>query len=186
MKDASNTSKKTPPSFDDAPLLDDDVDYVSRTAAKKEVQAITAMGVTLTELSPTELDQIPLSDTVVKTINDAKAIKSFGAKKRQIQYLGKLLRNEDYEAIEAALQRLQDKHKQNVHLAHQCEQWRDRLLSEGKPALSEFVAAFPNQDIQQLRQLIRQAQKEQKDNKPPASARKLFRWVREQVEVASS
>lgn len=163
----------------------DEGEYISRSAAKKEVQAITSLGVTLSELSVAELDQIPLSSTLKKAVTDAKAITSFNAKKRQIQYLGKLLRNEDYDAIGDALKRLQDKHKQSVHVAHQCELWRDRLLTEGKTALSEFIALFPEQDIQQLRQLIRQAQKEQRENKPPASARKLFRWVREQMESAS-
>ncbi|HEX5513806.1 MAG TPA: ribosome biogenesis factor YjgA, partial [Gammaproteobacteria bacterium] len=101
--------------------------------------------------------------------------------RRQLQLIGKLMRQEDAEPIREALARLEHKSAAAIAEHHQAERWRERLLGEGDAAVTEFVAQYPTVDRQQLRQLIRSVQQEQAGNKPPRSARELFRLVRSLV-----
>ncbi len=156
-----------------------DPDFKSRTQVKREMQALQDLGRKLVELSNNQLAQIPLDETLGHAISEARRINSREGLRRQLQYVGKLMRSSDHEAIAAAYQKLFDHDKQHIQKQHKLERWRDRLIAEGDSAINEFVGQFPAADRQQLRQLVRSAKKEQENNKPPASARKLFRCLRE-------
>jgi ribosome-associated protein len=103
-----------------------------------------------------------------------------GALKRQVGFLGGIIANSDYETIQANLDKLRQAHNGKVKEFHQLEQWRDELLADNKDIMNVLVANFTDFDIQYVRQLVRNAQKEAKQNKAPKSARLLFKYLQEQ------
>ena len=152
----------------------------SRTEIKNEMLALQDLGKEIVGLSKGQLATIPLDDpTLAEAISTARRIKSREGLRRQMQYVGKLLRKLDIEPIQKALQQLKEGRKEQAHAFHQLEQWRDQVIANGPNQLDDVFERFPNADRQHLRQLIMQANKEQKQNKPPASAKKLFRYFRE-------
>ena len=96
-----------------------------------------------------------------------------GAKRRQMQYIGKLMRTIDVLPIQKKLDAWQGVSIQHNARLHLLERWRERLLTD-EQALTEFAQAFPGADMQHLRVLIRNAQKEKVSDKPPKSFRLLF------------
>lgn len=164
--------------------FDDDDSGPSKSQIKKEMQELQELGKQLTELSSEQLDSFALDDTLRHAIDQMKTIKKNEAKRRQLQYIGKLMRKADREAIESRFEEIQIQGKQSVQYLHQAENWRDRLLDDDSNAsFSEFISQYPDCDIQNIRQLVRNAKKEKQNNKPPASARKLFKSIREQIET---
>jgi ribosome-associated protein len=107
----------------------------------------------------------------------------FGAINRQMQYIGRLMRDVDTAPIIAKLEVWKGTSKQHITWLHQVENWRDRLLAEPN-ALTELLAAYPQSDAQRLRALIRNALKEKELSKPPKSFRELFQVLREIVPEA--
>jgi ribosome-associated protein len=103
-----------------------------------------------------------------------------GALKRQVGFLGGLIAKSDYESIQVQLDKLKQAHHGEVKQFHQLEQWRDELLANNKDVMNVLVATFEEFDVQYVRQLVRNAQKEAKQNKPPKSARLLFKYLQEQ------
>ncbi len=111
----------------------------------------------------------------------AQRIKKEG-RRRQLQLIGKMLRNRDVDPIRQALDKLKNRHNQQVALFHKLEQIRDRLIDDGDDAIAEVLNLWPDADRQQLRSLIRNAKKEKEGNKPPKSARLIFQYLRELAE----
>ncbi len=105
---------------------------------------------------------------------------SKGALKRQVGYIGGLIANSDHEAINTKLQQLKQPHQGQVKQFHQLEQWRDRLLAGENEVYAELIHAFDDFDVQHVRQLVRNAQREAKQDKPPKSARQLFQYLQSQ------
>ncbi len=156
----------------------------SKSQIKQEMRELQELGQQLVELSSEQLDSFELDDQLRDSIDLMKRTTKNEAKRRLLQYIGKLMRNVDPEPIRTRFDELQQQSKQAVHLHHSAERWRDRLLdSDDKAALNAFIDEFPHTDIQSLRQLIRNAAKEKQNNKPPSSARKLFKLVRETLEA---
>lgn len=158
---------------------DEEIIYVSKSQLKRESHALQALGEELVELPAVKLEKIPLPDELADAITLARRIKQRGGRKRQLQYIGKLMRKIDAEPIEQAMDKLKGEAAQETARLHKLEQWRDRLLDEGDDALAELLQEWPAADRQHLRQLMRNAQREKKQNKPPKSARELFRYLRE-------
>lgn len=166
------------------PILDDNEEHwLSKTEVKRQMHALQELGMRLTKLNRSQLDKIEMGEQLRNAIEEFWRIKSNGAQKRHLQYIGKLMRTEDQEAIEHGIGTFEAGHQAHTQTFHKLERWRDRLIGEGNDALKEFVAETPTADVQHLRQLIRNAQKEQKLEKPPAAARKLFKYLRELAEV---
>lgn len=160
----------------------EDDTYTSKSEQKREIQEITRIGERLLQIPENTLRTYPLSETSLKALIEGKKITSPIGRKRQIKYIGKLLRKEDIEAIEVKLSFLdQEKIIENKKF-HQLENWRDRLLEEGDSALAELLKEFSNLDRQHLRQLIRNAHNEAKRNKPKKSKRLIFQYLKEQLE----
>ncbi len=160
----------------------DDENYVSKSQLKRDMQALQDLGSELVKLPAKDLSKIPLPDQLAESVALAQRISSRGGLRRQLQYIGKLMRNIDVEPIQQAMERLRLSKKQAAAEFHQVERWRDRLIAEGNDALSEFLDQHPNADRQHLRQLLLNSQKEAKLNKPPKSSRLLFRYLRELLE----
>jgi ribosome-associated protein len=136
------------------------------------------IGVKLIDLPKDKLIKLSLPERLLDAVQEAKRITANGAKKRQKQYIGSLMRDIDAAPIIDQLQRWEGKHTAESAHFHQLERWRDRLLNE-ESALSEFIQLHPSVDSQQLRTLIRNSQREAAANKPPKSSRELFRLLRE-------
>ena len=151
----------------------------SKSQLKREMNALQELGEELVNLSTKDLTKIPLPEDLVDAIYLARDIKSHGGHKRQLQYIGKLIRNIDAEPIQQALNAIHLRGQQSTTRFHKIEQWRDRLINEGNEALNELIALHPQAERQQLRQLMLNINKESKQNKPPKSARNLFRYLRE-------
>ena len=159
----------------------------SKTARKREMDALQAVGKRLVELGDADLARIPINDEdLTEAIATAKRIKSREGLRRQMQYIGKLMRQVDTAAIEAALQELDLGQKALARRFHELEGLRDDMLSSELQAGVELaMQRFADADRQRLRQLLVQAAKERSNSKPPAAARKLFRYLRELQELAN-
>jgi ribosome-associated protein len=150
----------------------------SKSQIKREMHELQALGQQLVELPAKQLIDIPISEKLRDAVISAKSLKH-GAIRRQLQYIGSLMPKEDEASIRTMLHKLQQPHKDDVKAFHQLEQWRDQLL-QGDQALQEELAnKFENFDRQYIRQLIRNAKKEQELNKSPKSARLLFKYLTE-------
>ncbi len=156
----------------------EDPDYKSKTQIKREVEALQEVGKKLLQQKPEVIAKLPLSDSLRAAINESKRINQNEAKRRHLQYIGKLMRDVDVEQIQELIDRQEAGTKAYIQHFHALETWRDRLLADDGE-ISSFLEAYPKADRQHLRQLIRNAKREEKQNKPPASARKLFKYIRE-------
>lgn len=156
----------------------------SKSERKREMAALQELGEAIVKLSDGELATIPLEGELVAAVAVARRItNSHEGLRRQLQFIGKLMRQGDITAIQAAYQELQTGRQALNQRFHQLEQLRDRLIDAGPNALTEVLEEYPHTDRQHLRQLIAAATKEREQEKPPAAARKLFRYLRELAEL---
>ncbi len=165
--------------------LDDsefEYDGPSRSQVKRDMLALQKLGERICELSQSDFKRLPLSDTMVDAVAEMRRISSNTARRRHLRRLGKLLREEQLEIIHAFFDESDNQHQNSTQHFHALEQWRDRLIKEGDAAISTFMQEYPEADRQQLRQLVRKAQKEVAEEKPPAASRKLFKVLRTAAE----
>lgn len=150
----------------------------SKTRIKKQMHELRDLGMELTELSKDQLAQLDIPENLRDAIREMKNINKFGAQRRQMQYIGKLMREVDPAPILAKLDGWKGRSQQHTAYMHQLERWRDRLM-ENDSALTELLAAHPQADAQHLRALIRNAHKETEAGKPPRSYREIFQVLKE-------
>lgn len=160
-------------------LHDDFPAEKSKTQVKRELHALQELGQRLAGLKPDVQDRLPITDPLRRALADAPKHTANVAKKRHIQYIGKLMREQDIPAILAVVDQLDASTREYNERFHALERWRDRLLTGSDTDLDAFVASYPETDRQHLRGLLRQAQHEAAHNKPPAAARKVFKYLRE-------
>jgi len=160
-------------------LNNDETDQLppSKTRLKHEAHQLVKLGEAILKLKKDEIKKLNLPDELDEAIHTALKIKSHSGLKRQRLYIGKLLRNIDHEAIAIQLNKLKHRHDTNTAAFKRLESWRDRLVEGDNQVMSELFGHFPELDRQHIHQLVRHAHQEQKKNKPPASARKLFRYL---------
>ena len=153
-------------------------EIVSKTKRKQEMTALQTLGAKLVELPESQLAAMPMGDKLREAVLAARRIKSHEGKRRQMQYIGKLMRNVDPEPLRERLDAI-DGHSARAAAQHRrLEGWRERLLADDG-ALTAFAAEYPDADIQAIRTLIRNTRKEQKEAKPPRAYRELFRLIKE-------
>lgn len=157
---------------------------ISKTKRKAEMDELQDIGVRLVGLSKERLAKLDLPERLLDAVNEAKRITANGATRRQKQYIGSLMREVEVAPIIDQLQRWDGKHTAENAYFHQLERWRDRLIADDR-LVSEWMLKYPETDSQQLRTLIRNAQREQAANKPPKSSRALFILLRENSESSS-
>ena len=166
--------------FDDD-LTPDEIEYelVSKSEMKREMERFQALGELLCGLAPNKWPTLPISDTLLAGLEESKRIGKHEAKRRHYQYIGKLMRTEDIDAIQEALDLMDPSSEAYGRKKRQQEQWRTRLINDGK-ALNEFIGLYPQVDRQQLRNLIRNAQKEMASEppKPGTGFKKLFQLIK--------
>ncbi len=151
----------------------------SRTQKKKEAQELQLLGEKLVTLSEEALKELNLPQKLQTAILDAKTLMNRReAMRRQLQHIGALMRKIDPEPIKAAVESSSLRQYQQAQEHKQIEKLRDGLISGEKDLQTEVMQDFPNIDRRHLSQLIRNARKEAELNKPPKSARALFRFLR--------
>ncbi len=151
----------------------------SKSQVKREMHALQDLGERMTTLKPEQLERLPLSDMLLKALLDAPKHKAHIARKRHIQYIGKLLRGQDIEAITAMFNQMDNSSREYNERFHALERWRDRLTGGTDADIEAWLALYPETDVQHLRNLVRHAQHELAHNKPPAAARKVFKYLRD-------
>jgi len=150
----------------------------NKTQLKREIKVLNQLGKELVGLSDSALQKVPLSDPMRQAISDGKRFQR-GALQRQLRRIASLMQHEDVEAITLELARQKQPSKQQTAEFHQLEQWRDRLIAGDEQLLTELIDQYPVIDRQHIRQLVRNAALEQKRDKPPKSARILFKYLSE-------
>ncbi|BDT71646.1 hypothetical protein os4_11730 [Comamonadaceae bacterium OS-4] len=164
-------------------------DEPTRTDLKKESDALQKLGEDLLNMRAELMIKLELPDRLVEGVAEAKRITNFEGKRRQMQFIGKLMRKLDpakWDQIRAALEEQHMPSVQETMVLHQAEQWRDRLIADDD-AVGQWLNLSPDTDSQQLRALVRQARKDAKPEKPGEairhgrSYREIFQLVRESL-----
>ena len=159
---------------------EEEIIWVSKTEMKNDMNDLQKLGEELVALKPAALEKFPISDDLYVAIKDAQRFKN-EARRRQLQYIGKLMRNIDPQPIQAALDKLRNKHAQATAELHKLEMLRDRVVEEGDATIEEIMDTYPTADRQRLRQLARQAKKEKQQAKPPKASREIFQILKDLV-----
>ena len=161
----------------------------TRTDLKRASTELQKLGEDLLTLRTDLMARLDLSEKLVDAVAEAKRITNFEGKRRQMQYIGKLMRGLDDEqlgAVRAALNEQLNGSAEDKLRLHQSESWRERLVADDE-AVGEWIAQFPGTDIQQLRSLVRQARKDAVPEKPGEAQRhgkayrEIFQLLREQL-----
>lgn len=169
---------------DEEELEDESVEYYAirpnKTRIKKEIAAVSEMAEEICLLSSAQIAEFELPENIEQAILDATKLGQNSARKRLLKYITAQLRNIELEPVQEKLARIKNKSAHAVREHHQVERWRDQLLKDmGTDQLTEFMIEFPNADSQYIRQLQRNAQKEAKEDKPPKSARLMYKYLKE-------
>ena len=168
-------------------------DFPSKSQVKREMHELQKLGELLLGLNASQLSQIPLTEELSQAIEESHRITQREARRRHLQLMGKLMRKADVEAIEKAVKRFDASADEHARWFHQMERWRTRFLANDNTAVTEYVQQYPQTNVQHLRQLIRQAIKEQKKNDQLAANqnmaniskqayKKLFQYIRSTIE----
>lgn len=167
-------------------FTDDDEQLPARKSKgqqKREAEAAQVLGTTLVGLPANQfttlIDKLELPEKLREALVACRAIKAREARRRQLQYIGKLMRAIDAAPIQQKLDEIQRGGQVARTQLHQLERWRERLLTEGETALNELLRLHPEADAKQVQHLIASARQESAHNQPPRAARVLFRYLRE-------
>jgi ribosome-associated protein len=154
----------------------------SKTQRKRQMHALQALGQQLVDLTEAQLARIELPEELRDAIEFAHRVSSHEARRRHLQYVGKLMRQVDAQWLQAELQRVTGDSRAAVTLMHEAERWRDRLLADDT-GLTALLDRYPAFDVQWLRATIRTARREIESGRPPRHARELYRWLHAQLEA---
>ena len=152
----------------------------SKTRRKKDMLALQDVGAQLVELNEQQLETMQLPESLLAAVQEARRLTKHEAKRRQMQYIGRLMRDIDAAPIRDRLQQWLGQGREHTAQLHALERWREELLA-GDLALERFLREYPGADSQKLRALIRNARREQGAALPPKSYRELFRLLRETI-----
>lgn len=156
---------------------EEEIIWVSKSEIKRDAEHLKKLGESLINLTPANLAKMPLDDDLRDAVELAQRLR-LEARRRQIQYIGKLLRSLDPEPIQEALDKVENRHNQQLALLQKLELIRDQLIEQGDTALNPLLEEYPSLDRQHLRNLIRSAQKEKQANKPPKNYREIFQYLK--------
>ncbi|QOR07354.1 ribosome biogenesis factor YjgA [Haemophilus parainfluenzae] len=155
----------------------EEIIWVSKSEIKRDAEDLKQLGEKLVNLTKANLTKVPLDDSLKDAIELAQRLQK-EARRRQLQYIGKLLRSIDAEPIREALEKIENKHNQQQAMLHKLEILRDELVAKGDAVLTDLLNEHPSADRQQLRNLIRAAQKEKEQNKPSKAYREIYQILK--------
>ena len=162
-------------------------DGPSKSQLKREMHALQDLGKRMLDLSNDQLETLPISETLRAAIEESRRIRQNEAKRRHLQYIGKVIRQEDDpEALAKAIDAFDAGSEEHTRRHHLSERWRDRMIAEGDSVVGEFFSYCPTADMQHLRNLARNARKDVEKQKNTGQARKLFRYLRECIDDAEA
>lgn len=150
----------------------------SKSQLKRDAHALQKLGIDLLQAPESDWLELQLPEDLISALKAAKRMPSRGAHKRQLQLIGKLMRGIDADPIQQYFEQRRLDARRQARIQHRLESWRDRIIAEGDSAIDAYLDEHPGADRQRLRQLARQAKKEQSKNKPPKASRALFRYLR--------
>ncbi len=153
-------------------------DRPSKSAVKRQMTGLQKLGEQLVDLPKDTLNRLQLPDILRAAVDEARRIRSHSGLRRQMQYIGRLMRSIDAGPIASQLQQWQEHRNEDRDRFHQLEHLREALVADDA-RLTDFLAHYPSADSQGLRTLIRNARREQERALPPRSRRELFRLLRE-------
>ena len=153
---------------------------ISTTQRKKNMHALQYLGEQLVTLNPALLEQLDLAEKLRDAIIEARKMNKNEARRRQMQYIGRLMREIDAAPIRQKLDGILGPQKQHQAWLILIERWRERLLAD-EAALAEFLRTYPQADSQRLLLLVRNIQHEEAIGKPPKSFRTLFQELQELI-----
>ncbi len=183
----------TPPQADDAlhapPEDGDRADTrPSKTQRKKASHALQELGEAVLALPDARLDALPMDEALRDAIRSYKQTRSHEGRRRQMQYIGKLMRRADPAPLEEAVAAMQLGRAQDSLALHEAEHWRAELIADDA-ALTRWTAAHPQADVQQLRSLVRAARKDAAalpEQRSGRAYRELFKFIRQQLQQETS
>jgi ribosome-associated protein len=146
----------------------------SKTRRKADMAALQDLGEALVQIDPSRLRELGLPDQLAQAISETRRITQRGARRRQLQFIGRLMREVEAEPIRARLAQWSDAPNREKARLHAIERWRQRLLDEDT-ALAEFCVRFPVADRPALAELVEHAQRERARGASPRAYRDLFR-----------
>ncbi|MFS8930380.1 ribosome biogenesis factor YjgA [Cupriavidus taiwanensis] len=147
--------------------------------------ALQDLGAELEALPKDRLARVPMPEALADAIHEARRINSHEGKRRQMQYVGKIMRgleDEEVEVIRQALEGFKGTSKAETARMHLIERWRELLLADDA-ALTRFLGEHPGIDVQALRNTIRNARKEKELGKPPRYFRELFQAIKTALDL---
>lgn len=150
----------------------------SKSQVKRELLALKDLGKELLKLPIKDIEKLNLSENLHEALVKAQGMTK-GALKRQIGTIGSLIVHEDYDEIKLSIDKIRQQHNGEVKQFHQLEQWRDQLLLGDNDVMTILRNQFEDFDIQHVRQLVRNANKEEEQSKPPKSSRLLFKYLQQ-------
>ncbi len=156
---------------------------LSKSEQKRRALRLQALGRQLTELKPTQLSELTLPDQLTSAIADYQRFPSREARRRQLQFIGRLMRGLNPEPIESALESIRGQSAKARYEHHQIERWRERLL-EDQEALTEFLTEFPETNRQDIRHQLQVVHKAKTEPQRRAASRALFRFLKAVVQEA--
>lgn len=157
----------------------DRVERKSKSQVKREMLALQSVGEQLVVLTPDQISNIEMPQDLREAVLFAKTLKRSETWRRQMQYIGALMRNADPEPIRKALDGINRGRGHDAQLFREIEQWRNGLIDGNDEFLGKTLNRFPNADRKRLRSLVLKARKEREEDKPPKASRALFRYLRE-------
>lgn len=158
----------------------------SKSMLKRAMHELQDLGEHLLAMPDARLKAIDMPERLRDALDDYKRTRSFEGKRRQLQYIGKVLRSVDAEPLREAVAAFQLGHAQNALALHQAERWRADLIREDKDMLTQWVAEFPDTDLQPLRALIRNARKDAAaapEQRNGRAYRELFQYIKKALEA---
>jgi ribosome-associated protein len=151
---------------------------------KRDMLELQQLGEELLAFSDAALRQMGLPEPLCEALESARRIKAHGGHRRQLQYIGKLMRNLDTEPIRAAIASRRQQETTHTRAFHRLELLREALIDDGEAAIAGVLGQFAAADRQQLRRLARQARTERETRQPPRASRALFRYLRDLQDTA--
>lgn len=151
-------------------------DFISKTRRKRLSTELQDVGAELVKLAPEQLARIPMPESLREAVLECRRLTTHEAIRRQMQYIGKLMRDIDAAPIVERLTAMHAPSRRQTALFHVAEKWRTELLANPE-AIARFASEFPEADSTQLRELVGKAQKERAADRPPKSYRELFHVV---------
>jgi ribosome-associated protein len=145
--------------------------------------ALFALSEEMSKLSAMQLKHLELPENIHKAVVEVSGMPHKGARKRLLKFITGQLHKIEVEPILEKLARLKNKSAHAVREHHIAERWRDKLIAGGNDVLTELLNEHPEADRQQLRQLLRNTQKEVEAAKPPKSSRLLYRYLKSLLKV---